>query len=63
MLTSRLASELVAKASTARIPVLCGFSAATSSGMELAESNGVTLIGRIGKDCFTVYANGGRLRS
>ncbi|WP_319584998.1 formate dehydrogenase accessory sulfurtransferase FdhD [uncultured Pseudodesulfovibrio sp.] len=63
MLTSRLASELAAKASMARIPVLCGFSAATSSGMELAESDGVTLIGRIGKDSFTVYANGWRLRS
>lgn len=63
MLTSRLASELAAKAATARIPVLCGFSAATSSGMELAETKGVTLIGRIGTDCFTVYANGWRLRA
>ena len=63
MLTSRLASELVAKATTARIPALCGFSAATSSGMELAESSGVTLIGRIAADSFTVYANGWRLRS
>lgn len=63
MLTSRLASELTAKAAKARIPILCGFSAATSSGMELAETSGVTLIGRIGRECFTVYANGWRLDS
>lgn len=62
MLTSRLASELAAKAAVAGIPVLCGFSAATSSGMELAERSGITLIGRIGRDGFTVYANGWRLR-
>ncbi|OIQ51699.1 Protein FdhD [Pseudodesulfovibrio hydrargyri] len=63
MLTSRLASELAAKAAAARIPVLCGFSAATSSGMELAERSGITLIGRMGGDGFTVYANGWRIRS
>jgi FdhD protein len=63
MLTSRLASELVTKAATARIPVLCGFSAATSSGMELAERSGITLIGRMVEDGFTVYANGWRIHS
>ncbi|XXJ19899.1 formate dehydrogenase accessory sulfurtransferase FdhD [Desulfovibrio caledoniensis] len=62
MLTSRLASELAAKAATARIPVLCGFSAATSSGMERAERSGITLIGRMGGDGFTVYANSWRVR-
>ncbi|WP_338667021.1 formate dehydrogenase accessory sulfurtransferase FdhD [Pseudodesulfovibrio methanolicus] len=61
MLTSRLASDLAAKAAMARIPVLCGFSAATSAGMELAERRGITLIGRIGRDSFTIYANGRRL--
>ncbi|MEZ7196421.1 formate dehydrogenase accessory sulfurtransferase FdhD [Pseudodesulfovibrio karagichevae] len=62
MLTSRLASDLADKAATARIPVLCGFSAATSAGMELAEKHGITLIGRISAHGFTVYANGWRLR-
>jgi FdhD protein len=62
MLTSRLASDLAAKAARARIPVLCGFSAATSAGMELAEKHGITLIGRIGRDGFTVYANARRIR-
>jgi FdhD protein len=63
MLTSRLASDLAAKAAMARIPVLCGFSAATSAGMELAEKHGITLIGRIARDGFTVYANGRRLQA
>jgi len=63
MLTSRLASDLAAKAAMARIPVLCGFSAATSAGMEQAEKHGITLIGRIAKDGFTVYANGLRLQA
>jgi FdhD protein len=61
MLTSRLASELAAKAAMARIPVLCGFSAATSAGMEMADRHGITLIGRIGEDAFTIYSNGWRL--
>ena len=62
MLTSRLASDLAAKAAMARIPVLCGFSAATSAGVEQAEKHGITLIGRIARDGFTVYANGCRLQ-
>ena len=62
MLTSRLAKELAAKAAMADIPVLCGFSAATSAGMELARQSGITLIGRIRRDNFRIYANGWRLR-
>jgi len=61
MLTSRLARELAVKASRAGIPVLCGFSAATSAGMEYARSHGLTLIGRVQADSFNVYAGGWRL--
>ncbi|MBI9081710.1 MAG: formate dehydrogenase accessory sulfurtransferase FdhD [Pseudodesulfovibrio sp.] len=62
MLSSRLALELATKAATANIPILCGFAAATSSGIEFAENNNITLIGRIRDNTLVVYANGWRLR-
>lgn len=62
MLSSRLALELAIKASTADIPILCGFSAATSSSITFAEKNNTTLVGRIRGESFNVYANGWRLR-
>ena len=61
MLTSRLARELAVKAARAGIPVLCGFSAATSAGMEYARTHGLTLVGRVRPDSFNVYANGWRM--
>ena len=61
VLSSRLALELAVKASTANIPILCGFSAATSSGINYAEKNNITLVGRLKSDSFNVYANGWRL--
>jgi len=63
MLSSRLALELTIKASTANIPILCGFSAATSSGITYAERNNITLIGRVRNDSFNIYANGWRIRA
>lgn len=63
MLSSRLALELTIKASTANIPILCGFSAATSSGINYAEKNNITLIGRLRSSSFNVYANGWRIKS
>jgi len=63
MLSSRLALELAVKASTANIPILCGFSAATSSGVNFAERNNLTLVGRLRSDSFNVYANGWRIRA
>jgi len=62
MLSSRLALELTMKATSANIPVLCGFSAATSSAITYAEKNDITLVGRIGDDTFNVYANGWRFQ-
>ncbi|WP_157871434.1 formate dehydrogenase accessory sulfurtransferase FdhD [Pseudodesulfovibrio piezophilus] len=62
MLSSRLALELTIKASNANIPILCGFSAATSSGINFAERNNITLVGRIREDSFNVYANSWRLK-
>lgn len=63
MLSSRLALELAIKASTANIPVLCGFSAATSSAINYAEKNNLTLVGRIRDGVFNLYANGWRLHT
>ncbi|WP_272699923.1 formate dehydrogenase accessory sulfurtransferase FdhD [Desulfovibrio sp. Fe33] len=60
MLSSRLALELAMKATTANIPVLCGFSAATSSAITFAERNNLSLVGRIKGNSFNVYANGWR---
>nr|WP_321259262.1 formate dehydrogenase accessory sulfurtransferase FdhD [uncultured Pseudodesulfovibrio sp.] len=62
MLSSRLALELTLKAATANIPILCGFSAATSSAINYAERNNITLAGRIRKDTFDVYSNGWRFQ-
>ena len=61
MLSSRLALELTIKAAMANIPILCGFSAATSSGIEFAEDNNITLIGRIRNRSLVVYSHGWRL--
>lgn len=62
MLSSRIAVELTAKATTANIPVLCGFSAATSSGVSYAEKHDITLIGRLKTSSFEVYTNAWRIR-
>ncbi len=61
MLSSRLALELTVKAQAANIPILCGFSAATSSGVDYAERNNLTLVGRLRHNAFNLYSNGWRI--
>lgn len=61
MLSSRIAVGLAARAARADIPVLCGFSAATSSGVEYARERGLTLVGRLKGGAMDVYANAWRL--
>ena len=61
MISSRIAVGLAAKATTANIPVLCGFSAATSSGVNYAEKHDITLIGRLRGTSFDVYAHAWRI--
>lgn len=63
MLSSRLALELAVKAQAANIPILCGFSAATSSGIDYAERNNLTLVGRLRGQSFYLYSNGWRIMS
>ncbi|BCS87160.1 sulfurtransferase FdhD [Pseudodesulfovibrio sediminis] len=62
MISSRIAVELTAKATIANIPVLCGFSAATSSGVNFAEQHDITLVGRLKEDSFDVYTNAWRMQ-
>ncbi|WP_051249696.1 formate dehydrogenase accessory sulfurtransferase FdhD [Maridesulfovibrio zosterae] len=62
MISSRIAVELAAKATTANIPILCGFSAATSSGVSYAINHNMTLIGRLKDSSFDVYANAWRIQ-
>jgi len=62
MMSSRIALELVSKITTANIPILCGFSAATSSAVNFAERNNITLVGRIRENTFDVYSNSWRIR-
>lgn len=62
MLSSRLALELAAKALVAGIPILCGFSAATSSAMDFAQKENITLVGRIREKTLNIYANGWRIQ-
>ncbi len=62
MISSRIAVGMAAKAATANIPVLCGFSAATSSGIDYAKKYDITLIGRLRKTSFDVYANAWRIQ-
>lgn len=55
MLSSRLALELVNKADTVGIPILCGFSVATSSAVHQAAERDITLVGRIRQDTMNIY--------
>ena len=61
LITSRASYEMVAKTSSANIPLLAAVSAPTSLAIELAEKSGLTLVGftRIGRH--VVYANGQRI--
>ena len=61
MLSSRIALAMAAKAAAVRLPVLCGFSAATSAGVDVARAHGITLVGRLRGRSFDVYANHWRL--
>lgn len=61
MISGRLSFEIVQKAAVAGMSLVCGVSAASSLGVELAEEFGMTLIGFLRDDGFTVYTDNGRL--
>jgi len=55
--SGRLTANLVLKAAVARIPILASISAAVSSGIELAEVAGITLIGFVRGSHMNVYTH------
>ena len=54
--SGRLAGEMVLKASNAVVPVMCSVSAPIKSGVNIAKSSGMTLIGFARGDKFNVYS-------
>ena len=61
MVSGRVSFEIVQKAAVAGISIVCGVSAASSLAVELAEEFGMTLIGFLREEGFTVYADDGRI--
>ena len=61
LVTSRASYEMVAKTTSANIPLLAAVSAPTSLAIELAEKSGLSLVGFTRTDRHVVYANGQRI--
>ena len=61
LVTSRASYEMIAKTSSANIPLLAAVSAPTSLAIELAEKSGLTLVGFTRTGRHVVYANGQRI--
>lgn len=60
--TGRLSSDLVLKASRAGVPVLVSRSAPTSAAVQLAETQGITLVGFARAERFNLYTHPERVR-
>lgn len=61
LVTSRASYEMVAKTTSANIPLLAAVSAPTSLAIELAEKSGLTLVGFTRTGRHVLYANGQRI--
>jgi FdhD protein len=59
--TGRASSDIVAKAARVGIPIVASFSSVTSLAVRLAEAAGVTLIGYLRRNRFTVYTHPQRI--
>jgi FdhD protein len=61
MVSGRISFEIVQKAAVAGISLVCGVSAASSLAVELAEELGMTVIGFLRDNGFTVYTGAERV--
>ena len=61
MVSGRVSFEIVQKAAVAGMSLVCGVSAASSLAVELAEEFGMTLVGFLRDEGFTVYTDNGRI--
>ncbi len=63
MVSGRSSFEIVQKALIARIPIVAGVSAASSLGVELAQSCGMALVGFMRGSLMNVYTGSDRIAS
>lgn len=59
--SGRIGFEIVQKAAVAGIPMVCGISGASSLAASLGEQSGVTVVGFLRGDSFTVYSGMSRI--
>ena len=61
VVSGRIGFEIVQKAAVAGIPVVCGISGASSLAASLGEESGVTVVGFLRGESFSVYSGGRRI--
>jgi len=59
--SGRLSYELIQKSLMARVQVVCGIGAPTSLAVELAEKNGITVIGFLKSSSMNIYCGAERI--
>ena len=63
VVSGRIGFEIVQKAAVAGIHIVCGISGASSLAASLGEESGVTVVGFLRGDSFSVYSSGNRIDS